>query len=64
MDYSTFKTSTIEKMLGATAAGSAEHAALEEELRRRDALVRHKDKLTLLLFDQTEWASLSRRNYS
>ena len=56
---STLTTRTIEKMLDRAAAGSAEHEALQEELRRRAIPV--KDTQTMSLFpDDACGASASR----
>jgi hypothetical protein len=58
MDYSTFNTRTIEKMLDAAAAGSAEHKALQAELLRREQTKPHKDTKTLLLFEREVWEGI------
>jgi hypothetical protein len=47
-------------MLGAAAAGSAEHEALQEELRRRDEILHCEDRDTKLLFTQVTWEKIKR----
>jgi len=62
MDYSTIKTSSLAKMLDGAAAGSAEHAAIQKELKDRGEGLRFRsDKRTPLLFGKAVWDSMPRR---
>ena len=56
MNYSTLSTRTLEKILGRTAADSAEQRAVQEELARRaQDRPRLGRRRTPLLFNSFEW---------
>jgi hypothetical protein len=57
MNYSTFR---LAKMLDSAAAGSAEHKAIQKELRQRSENSNRPDKSMLLLFNQSDWRVLAR----
>ena len=61
MDYWSFSTRSIEKMLSCAAAGSAEHQALQDELARRAKDRPGKDTGTPTLFAQKQWDGLTRQ---
>lgn len=61
MDYSTFSTAALAKILDRSAEGSAEQRAVQEELRRREVDGPqgrgYRDANTLKLFTGDEWAN-------
>jgi hypothetical protein len=59
--YATFSMATLAKLLDRAAGGSAEHRAIQEELRRR-AINSAPDTETHLLFTAEEWSRTLQRN--
>jgi hypothetical protein len=61
MDYSTFSTSALTKILGRAAGDSAEHGAIQRELARREEDLPRPDKKRIpLLFTASEWERVRR----
>jgi len=55
MNYGSFSTATLAKILDRSPEGSAEQTAVQEELRRRGENSRRTDKQTPVLFTGSEW---------
>ena len=62
MNYATLSTRTLEKILGRSAADSAEQKAVQEELRRRaEERPRLGRRRTPLLFNSIVWEELRQK---
>jgi hypothetical protein len=61
MNYEALSTFSLLRLLNDCPGDSAEHRAIELELRRRDTEKPRPDKHTKLLFPPEEWKAITRR---